>query len=72
MFKGYPERYRLFRAKLKQARIDAGLTQQQAAKLMGIRQQCISKCETGERRVDFIELIEFSRIYNKPVSYFEP
>ena len=29
-----------------------------------------SKCELGERRVDFVELVEFARLYHKPLQYF--
>ena len=29
-----------------------------------------SKCELGERRVDFVELMEFARLYRKPLQYF--
>jgi hypothetical protein len=30
----------------------------------------VSKCESGERRVDVIELTEFARLYGKPLSFF--
>ncbi len=33
-------------------------------------QSYISKCESGERRVDIVELIDFAAIYNKSLDYF--
>ena len=48
---------------LRQARIDSGLTQTDAARLLGKPQSFIAKCEQGERRVDVVELLELCRIY---------
>ena len=31
----------------------------------------LSKCESGERRVDFVELQHLARIHRKPLSYFQ-
>jgi hypothetical protein len=31
-----------------------------------------SKCESGERRVDVVDLQDFARLYRKDVSYFMP
>ena len=66
----YQKRYELFRRKLRQARLDAGLTRVEAARGLGITQSFLSKCERGERRVDVVELAEFARVYRKPISYF--
>jgi hypothetical protein len=33
-------------------------------------QSFVSKCESGERRVDVVELQEFARLYGKPLSFF--
>jgi transcriptional regulator with XRE-family HTH domain len=66
----YDKRYSLFRKKLRQARVGAGLTQIEAARRLGITQSVLSKCERGERRVDVVELAEFAKIYGKPLSYF--
>jgi transcriptional regulator with XRE-family HTH domain len=52
----YSHSYRVFLQRFKQARIDAGLSQDAAAKLIGRTQSFISKCERGERRIDVIEL----------------
>jgi hypothetical protein len=32
----------------------------------------LSKCESGERRVDVIELEAFAKLYGKPLSFFLP
>jgi len=32
----------------------------------------VSKCESGERRVDVIELEAFATLYRKPLSFFLP
>jgi transcriptional regulator with XRE-family HTH domain len=58
--------------RLKQARESAGLTQAEVARLMARPQSFVSKAESGERRVDFIELSHLARIYKKPLSFFEP
>jgi transcriptional regulator with XRE-family HTH domain len=65
-------RYRAFLQRLRQARRDAGLSQVEAARLLGHPQQWVSKCELGERRVDFVELDDFARAYRKPLEFFRP
>jgi hypothetical protein len=42
----------------------------QAASRLRKGQTYISKCELGERRVDVIELQQFARIYDVPLSWF--
>ena len=49
--------------RLREARRRAGLTQEQAAKALGQPQNFVSKCETGERRIDPIELADFLALY---------
>ena len=41
-----------------QLRKEAGLTQDQVAKILGKPQSFVSKYESGERSLDFIEVIE--------------
>ena len=63
--------YGRLRERLKAARIEAGLTQAQVGHLVGKPQSFISKIESGERGVGFIEMQVFARVYGKPLSYFE-
>ena len=63
--------YGRLRERLRAARIEAGLTQAQVGHLVGKPQSFISKTESGERGVDFIEMQVFARVYGKPLPYFE-
>lgn len=63
-------RYRQMLARLRQARLEAGLTQVQVATKLGKTQAFVSKCELGERRIDPIDLADFARLYRKPISHF--
>jgi transcriptional regulator with XRE-family HTH domain len=53
---------RLTRA-LRQAREATGLTQAQVAKKMGAYASFVSKVESGERRIDVIELRQLCGVY---------
>ena len=66
----YQRAYREFIVRLVQARKDAGLTQVQVARKLGKANSFISKCELGERRVDFVELEQLAKIYEKDLSFF--
>jgi transcriptional regulator with XRE-family HTH domain len=46
---------------LKDARLKAGLTQSQLAKLLGKPQSFVAKYELGERRLDVIEFTEICK-----------
>ncbi len=59
----HSRRYREFLARLRQAREDAGLTQVQAAAKLRKPQSFVSRCETGERRVDVLEFEDFVKVY---------
>jgi transcriptional regulator with XRE-family HTH domain len=62
--------YSRFLRRLLEARINAGLTQREAAESLGRSQSFVAKSETGERRVDVIELLEFARAYKRPIEFF--
>lgn len=68
--KTYQKAYKNFLARLIEARKQAGLTQVDVAKRLGRAHSFISKCELGERRVDFVELQQLAKIYNKDLSFF--
>jgi transcriptional regulator with XRE-family HTH domain len=62
--------YRRFLGRLRAARDEAGLTQVEVAKRLRVPQSFVSKSETGERRVDVVELAGFARLYRKPLAFF--
>ncbi|MDR2032430.1 MAG: helix-turn-helix domain-containing protein [Azoarcus sp.] len=49
----------LLRAQLRELRIRAGVTQAQLAARLGKPQSYVSKVESGERRLDFLEVREY-------------
>lgn len=55
---------------LKKARQETGLNQEEVAKILGRSQSYISKIESGQRRVDVVQLKEFAKTYKKPLDYF--
>lgn len=66
----YRQKYQQFLRRLRQARQEAKLRQVDVAKKLRRPQSFVSKCESGERRVDVVELAEFARLYRKPLSFF--
>lgn len=63
-------RYDLFLKMLREAREGAGLSQRQAARKLDRTQAYVSKSETGERRVDVVEMVDFLRAYGlEPQSF---
>lgn len=66
----YIKKRRLLSAKLIEAREKAGLTQKQVAETGIVTQSELSKLENGSRRVDFIFLVELSKLYNQSISFF--
>ncbi len=71
LFRRNDSAYERLRLKLKETRIEAGLTQAEVARMLGRPQSFISKVETRERRVDFLELQMLAKIYGKSPSYDE-
>ena len=63
-------RYDLFLRVLREAREGAGLSQRQAARKLDRTQAYVSKSETGERRVDVVEMVDFLRAYDQEPESF--
>ncbi len=62
--------YAYFVERLRQARLEAGLTQVQVAKKLKRPQSHISNIESGQQRVDVVELQRFAKLYGKDINYF--
>lgn len=55
--------------RLKEARTLAGLSQESAAKILGIQRPAISEIESGRRKVSAEEIIQFSKLYKVSTSW---
>lgn len=66
----YSKEYKFALSQLRNARMASGLTQKEVAKLIGKPQSYISKCESGERRLDVTELNRLAKIYKEPLTFF--
>lgn len=66
----YTKRHRAIAERLARARLAAKLTQVQAARKLRKPQSYVSRCESGDHRLDVIELETFASLYSKRLSYF--
>jgi len=66
----FTKQYRELVTRLKTARLEAGLAQEKAAELLESSQAYVSNIETGQQRVDIVELAAIAKVYKKPITYF--
>lgn len=66
----YSKDHKFVTEQLRKARIQARLDQMQTAKLLGKTQSYISKIESGQRRIDIVQLKKFAGIYKKDLNFF--
>ena len=66
----YSKEYRKVIGRLKKARQEINLKQEEVARKLKKPQSYVSKIESGEKRLDIIELKRFADIYKKPIDYF--
>jgi len=66
----HTKEYAVFVERLRTARREAGLTQVQVAKKLKRPQSYVSNVESGQQRVDVVELQKFAKLYNKDTNYF--
>ena len=57
--------YAYFVERLRKARLEAGLSQDQVAKKIRRPQSHISNIESGQQRVDVVELQRFAKLYKR-------
>lgn len=62
--------YGLFIEKMKKARLESGLKQIEVAKMLKRPQSYIARVESGEYRLDILEVKRFAKIYNKDIKFF--
>lgn len=68
----YSKQYKQLISNLKLARTESKLSQVQVARALKTTQSHISKVESGQRRLDVIQLKEFAKLYRKKLSFFIP
>jgi ribosome-binding protein aMBF1 (putative translation factor) len=56
--------------KIRSAREDAGLDQWQLAEVLYLHHSCISKIESGDRKVEWLELVAIAQLLKKDVREF--
>lgn len=66
----YSEDQEFLVRKLKQARLEANLDQLEVANMLNRSQSYVSKVESGQLRIDVVELKKFAQIYKKDINYF--
>ena len=65
-----PEKHRkLVGSRIREAREFAGLSQEQAAKLLSLHRPTISEIEAGRRKVSTQELLKFAEVYDATPAY---
>ncbi|MGE5423478.1 MAG: helix-turn-helix domain-containing protein [Ignavibacteriales bacterium] len=62
--------YKKLGKRIQLAREDAGLNQEQLAKMLGCSQPTLSNYEKGKSRVYLAQLQKMAELLNKPASYF--
>lgn len=55
---------------LRKARVEAGLDQKEVAKILGRTQSYVSKVESGQRKIDIVQLKAFAKLYKKDLNFF--
>lgn len=66
----FTESHRRLVGKLVKARKQARLRQQDVARKLGRTQSYISKIESGQRRIDTVQLKELAAVYGKKIHFF--
>jgi transcriptional regulator with XRE-family HTH domain len=66
----HTRQYRRLIEALREARVKAGFTQEEVAARLKTYASFVSKCESGERRVDVVELAGLLKVYEIDIAEF--
>jgi transcriptional regulator with XRE-family HTH domain len=66
----YLEEWEYLGERLRKARVEAGLSQYEVAKIIDRTQSYVSKLEKGYVRIDIVQLKEFGDLYRRGVDFF--
>ena len=66
----YSKEHKYIIEQLKRARKEAGLSQEQVANYLRRTQSYVSKIESGQRKIDIVQLKRFAKIYKKDINFF--
>lgn len=64
--------YKRLCARMKAAREDAGLSQIEASRRLKKPLNFVNRLESGERRLQILDLCVLANLYKKPLRYFLP
>ena len=67
----WDKKQKAFREAIKEVRVKSGLTQVLLAKKLKKPQSFVSKYETGERKLDFVEVVEICKVCGISIKEFE-
>ena len=68
----YDAKYRRLLTRLREARLEAGLGQIEVSRRLGYAENFCNRIESGERRLQVLDLADLARLYDKPQRYFLP
>jgi transcriptional regulator with XRE-family HTH domain len=56
--------------RLREAREYLGFSQEEVAQYLGVSRSALSNIETGQRKVDALELKKLASLYKRPITWF--
>jgi transcriptional regulator with XRE-family HTH domain len=66
----YSTEHKYLIERLVKARKETGMGQEDVARILKKSQSYISKVESGQRRLDIVQLKEFAKVYKKNINFF--
>ena len=66
----YSKKHKKIVEQIKKARHQSGFSQEQVAKKLKVTQSFISKIESGQSKIDIVQLSRLAKIYKKEINFF--